>query len=80
MNPSSLLLLSLTLVPFGICTPTQNEMMMAGTSCQIQGGDNAANLACKAAWQEQGPEWTGGYCDDKQICHCTFGEMRYANA
>ncbi|KAL5361698.1 hypothetical protein BJX96DRAFT_152576 [Aspergillus floccosus] len=75
MSLFSLFIISVALVPFGMAIPAQNEITIAGTSCQIAGGDQIANLACKNTCQAQGPEWTGGYCDKKQICHCTFGDM-----
>ncbi|GES58884.1 hypothetical protein BO70DRAFT_396705 [Aspergillus terreus] len=75
MNFISLFTTSLALVPFAMAVPAQNEITIAGSSCQIKGGDKIANQACKNTCQEQGPEWTGGYCDNKQICHCTFGDM-----
>ncbi|PYH64731.1 uncharacterized protein BO88DRAFT_408060 [Aspergillus vadensis CBS 113365] len=47
-------------------------MLSNSTSCQIRGGDDIANLACRNTCIEQGGGWTGGFCDDQQICHCTF--------
>lgn len=38
---------SLALVPFAMAVPAQNEITIAGTSCQIKGGDKIANQACK---------------------------------
>ncbi|OJK00433.1 hypothetical protein ASPACDRAFT_43020 [Aspergillus aculeatus ATCC 16872] len=40
----------------------------AQKSCQTPGGIQIANLACR----NTGGGWTGGFCDDQGICHCTF--------
>ncbi|PYI17074.1 hypothetical protein BO99DRAFT_445000 [Aspergillus violaceofuscus CBS 115571] len=44
----------------------------AQKSCQTPGGIQIANLACRNTCIAQGGGWTGGFCDDQGICHCTF--------
>ncbi|RAH43670.1 uncharacterized protein BO95DRAFT_465811 [Aspergillus brunneoviolaceus CBS 621.78] len=44
----------------------------AQKSCQTPGGIQIANLACRNTCIAQGGGWTGGFCDDQEICHCTF--------
>ncbi|KAE8310794.1 hypothetical protein BDV41DRAFT_543936 [Aspergillus transmontanensis] len=65
---------SAALASLAMGKPLRDVILSADSSCQVQGGDEAANLACRVTCINQGPGWTGGYCDDKQICHCTFGD------
>ncbi|OOG01076.1 hypothetical protein ASPCADRAFT_126079 [Aspergillus carbonarius ITEM 5010] len=55
-----------------LATPLMEVTLSNSTSCQTYGGDSIANLACRNTCIEQGEGWTGGFCDDQQICHCTF--------
>ncbi|KAE8406143.1 hypothetical protein BDV37DRAFT_243284 [Aspergillus pseudonomiae] len=57
---------SAALASLAVGTPLRDVILSADTSCQIQGGDEAANLACRAICIDQGHGWTGGYCDDTQ--------------
>ncbi|KAF9887549.1 hypothetical protein FE257_010127 [Aspergillus nanangensis] len=67
-----LFLLASTLASLVGSIPIQNDVMITSTSCQVEGGDDIANLVCTNTCKGQGPSWTGGYCDQEQICHCTF--------
>ncbi|KAB8238832.1 hypothetical protein ETB97_000975 [Aspergillus alliaceus] len=52
--------------------PLRDIVLSADTSCQVHGGDDIADVTCRTTCINQGSGWTGGYCDDQQICHCTF--------
>ncbi|PWY81920.1 hypothetical protein BO70DRAFT_396705 [Aspergillus heteromorphus CBS 117.55] len=71
-------MLTLTLYILAFCLPAfsiplREILLTKSTSCQVYGGNGIANLTCRNTCIEQGDGWTGGFCDDKQICHCTFG-------
>ncbi|OGM47588.1 hypothetical protein ABOM_004256, partial [Aspergillus bombycis] len=57
---------SVAFASLAVGIPLRDVILSANTSCQIEGGDEAANLACRAICADQGHGWTGGYCDNKQ--------------
>ncbi|KAE8353271.1 hypothetical protein BDV28DRAFT_133415 [Aspergillus coremiiformis] len=68
---------AISLASLAMAIPLTDVILSAATSCQVSGGSDIANLACRVTCINQAPGWTGGYCDEKQICHCTFGDAVY---
>ncbi|KAE8147400.1 hypothetical protein BDV25DRAFT_142786 [Aspergillus avenaceus] len=66
-------IVSIAFLPLVLGVPLRDAVLKSDTSCQVEGGDDIANLTCRNTCIRQGPGWSGGYCDEKQICHCTVG-------